>query len=255
MRSTTSPPMPPAPTPQRSISRWTICRQRIDQVSPQLGPTFDGLTRLSRAINSRDQHAGRTADATPADVTAILSDRSQQLNTLILNADDLLDILVQRRQVIVELLANTSAVAKQLTRTGRRQRDSRSAPTLDKLNSVTAMLEKNRDNIAKALPGLAKYEITNGEALSSGAYYNSFVANLSPATVPATVLRLRIGLPPRSRCRPTTGQRGSARRDSRSRTTGFRNLASSRDDDVARHRASAGLAVLLTGSSRRRPSC
>ena len=45
---------------------------------------------------------------------------------------------------------------------------------------MTAVLQKNRDNIAKALPGLAKYEITNAEALSSGAYYNSFVANLTP---------------------------------------------------------------------------
>ena len=37
------------------------------------------------------------------------------MNTLILDANDLLDTLVQRRQVIVELLANTSAVAKQLS--------------------------------------------------------------------------------------------------------------------------------------------
>ena len=32
----------------RSTSRWTRCRQTIDQVAPQLGPTFDGLTRLSQ---------------------------------------------------------------------------------------------------------------------------------------------------------------------------------------------------------------
>jgi phospholipid/cholesterol/gamma-HCH transport system substrate-binding protein len=54
------------------------------------------------------------------------------------------------------------------------------APTLDKLNSVTAMLEKNRDNIAKAIPGLAKYELTQGETVSSGFYYTAFVPNLIP---------------------------------------------------------------------------
>ena len=41
--------------------------------------------------------------------------------------------------------------------------ESKLAPTLERLNRVTAVLEKNRDNIAKALPGLAKFEITVGE--------------------------------------------------------------------------------------------
>jgi phospholipid/cholesterol/gamma-HCH transport system substrate-binding protein len=40
------------------------------------------------------------------------------------------------------------------------------------------MLEKNRDNIAKALPGLAKYETTTGEIVSNGAYYNAYIANI-----------------------------------------------------------------------------
>ena len=44
------------------------------------------------------------------------------------------------------------------------------------------MLEKNRDNIAKALPGLAKYQITQGETVANGFYYNAYVANLLPGT-------------------------------------------------------------------------
>ena len=57
------------------------------------------------------------------------------------------------------------------------------APTLDKLNEVAALLEKNRDNIGKALPGLAKYQLTQGEAVSSGFYYDAFEYNLSPAQI------------------------------------------------------------------------
>ncbi|CNJ62358.1 MCE-family protein [Mycobacterium tuberculosis] len=40
------------------------------------------------------------------------------------------------------------------------------------------MLEKNRDSLAKALPGLAKYELTQGEAVSGGFYYTAYVPNL-----------------------------------------------------------------------------
>jgi phospholipid/cholesterol/gamma-HCH transport system substrate-binding protein len=54
------------------------------------------------------------------------------------------------------------------------------APTLEKLNSVTAMLEKNRDNIGKILPRLAKFELTQGETVASGPYYQAFVPNLEP---------------------------------------------------------------------------
>ena len=102
------------------------------------------------------------------------------MNTLILNANDLLGVLNERRQAIVNLLANTSAVSQQLTGLVA-DNETELAPTLERLNSVTAMLEKNRDNLAKALPGLAKYEITQGETVSSGFYYNAFVPNIQPA--------------------------------------------------------------------------
>jgi phospholipid/cholesterol/gamma-HCH transport system substrate-binding protein len=148
----------------------------IDQIAPELGPTFDGLTRLSRAINAR----GQTLDEllkSATDVTGIISQRSQQIDALILNGNDLLGVLVARRNAISELLANTSAVARQLSGLVA-DNESRLAPTLDKLNSVTKMLEKNRDNIAKALPGLKKFELTSGETVSNGYYYDAYVPNL-----------------------------------------------------------------------------
>jgi phospholipid/cholesterol/gamma-HCH transport system substrate-binding protein len=147
----------------------------LDQIAPQLGPTFDALTRLSRTLNGRNKTLGDLFKSA-SDVTGVLSERSQQVNKLILNSDDLLEVLVARRQEIVDLLANTSAVAKQLTGLVH-DNESKLAPTLEKLNSVTAMLEKNRDNINKALPGLAKFEITVGEAISSMYAYSAFAPN------------------------------------------------------------------------------
>jgi phospholipid/cholesterol/gamma-HCH transport system substrate-binding protein len=149
----------------------------IDAAAPELGSTFDGVTRLSRALNARDQTLGDLFKNV-SDVSGILSARSQEVNALILNANDLLDVLVRERQQIVELLANTSAVARQLSGLVHDNR-AKLAPTLDKLNAVTAVLQKNRDNIAKAIPGLAKYELTTGELVSSGPYYQAMIANLS----------------------------------------------------------------------------
>ncbi|MBB5166420.1 MCE family protein [Mycobacterium sp. AZCC_0083] len=153
----------------------------LDQIAPQLGPTFDGLTRMSRSINSRNETLSKLLKST-ADVSGVLSQRSAAVNTLILNANDLLAVLVDRQHSIEGLLANTSAVARQLTGVVS-DNEKTLAPALEKLNSVTAMLERNRDNIAKALPGLAKYQTTQGEAVANGAYYNAFISNLTPGTV------------------------------------------------------------------------
>ena len=153
----------------------------LNQIAPQLGPTFDGLSRLSRSLNNRNESLAELLK-TAGDVTGILSERSQQVNTLILNANDLLGVLNDRRQAIVSLLANTSAVSRQLTGLVA-DNEKVLAPTLERLNRFNAMLERNRDNIAKALPGLAKYELTQGEIVASGAYYNALIPNISPAQI------------------------------------------------------------------------
>jgi phospholipid/cholesterol/gamma-HCH transport system substrate-binding protein len=148
----------------------------IDQIAPQLGPTFDGLSRLSKSLNGRNDSLGELLKSA-GDVTGILARRSDQVNTLILNANDLVGVLDTRRQAIVALLAQTAQVSRTLIGVVE-DNEAQLKPTLDRLNSVSAVLEKNRDNIAKALPGLAKYELTQGEAVSNGFYYSAYVPNL-----------------------------------------------------------------------------
>ncbi|EID12072.1 MCE family protein [Mycolicibacterium phlei] len=152
--------------------------ETIDRIAPQLGPTFEGLSRLSQSMNSRDESLGRLLSSA-ADVTGVLSERSQQLNTLLLNANDLMGVLEQRRHAIVNLLANTSAVAQHLKGLVA-DNEQELAPTLEKLNTVYEMLERNRDNVVQALKGLARYQLTQGESVNNGYYYNAFVGNLLP---------------------------------------------------------------------------
>ncbi|MCV7055149.1 MCE family protein [Mycolicibacterium gilvum] len=148
----------------------------IDQISPQLGPTFDGLARISEALNTRNT-ALRRLFGSGRDVTAVLAERSEEVSALILNADDLVAMLAERRHTIVELLAHTSAVARGVTGLVH-DNEQQLAPTLEKLNTVLAMLERQRDNIALALPRLAKYQVTLGETVASGPYYSAYIPNL-----------------------------------------------------------------------------
>jgi len=151
----------------------------VERLAPQLGPTFDGVSRISKALNERNESLSALLTSA-ADVTGILSERSQQVNTLILNANELLGVLQDRRYAIVNLLANTSALSQQLSGLVA-DNEADLAPALEKLNAVTAMLQRNNDNVGKAMAGLAKFQLTQAEAVNGGFYYNAFVANLSPA--------------------------------------------------------------------------
>jgi phospholipid/cholesterol/gamma-HCH transport system substrate-binding protein len=150
----------------------------VDQIAPQLGSTFDGLSRLSSALNGRNDTL-RQLLTNAGQVSDILGERSQQLNTLILNANDLVGVLNDRRETILDLITSTATVARQLSGLVA-DNEKQLAPALEKLNSVTAMLQRNRDNIAHALPGLAKYQVTQGESVANGFYYNAYEPNLAP---------------------------------------------------------------------------
>ena len=151
----------------------------VERLAPQLAPTFDGISRLSKSLNDRNESLASLLSAA-SNVTGILSERSEQVNRLILNADDLLGVLRDRRHAIVDLLANTTAVAQQLSGLVD-DNEQELAPTLEQLNRVTAVLERNRDNLTASLKGLAKYQLTQGEAVNNGFYYYGFPANLMPA--------------------------------------------------------------------------
>ena len=85
-----------------------------------------------------------------------------------------------RRYAITSLLSSISAVSQQLTGVVA-DNEQELAPALERLNNVTRMLERNRDNLSKMLPGAAKYYLTQGEIVSNGAYYNALVPNVQPA--------------------------------------------------------------------------
>ena len=106
------------PGPQR-VAGHAVISHRSDRAAT--GPTFDGLTRLSRSLNSRDDTL-RQLLKRAGEVTGVLAQRSEQLNTLILNANDLIGVLDDGGRRSSTLLANTSALSRQLSGTGRRQR-------------------------------------------------------------------------------------------------------------------------------------
>ncbi|QCQ93699.1 MCE family protein [Rhodococcus sp. SGAir0479] len=160
--------------------------ETLSDTPPELRAALDGVTRLSQSINSRDESLkdllGRAED-----VTKILADRSDQINALILDGNQLLGELDRRRNAISALITNVSAVSQQLTGLVR-DNEQQMKPTLDKLNSVVGNLQRNKDNIGQALDGLAPYARSLGEAVGSGPFFMAYVANFSVSPLAQTAI-------------------------------------------------------------------
>ncbi|TQF75165.1 MCE family protein [Rhodococcus spelaei] len=144
---------------------------------PELRTALDGISRLSQSINSRDQSV-RDLLSRAESVTKILADRSGQINSLIVDGNKLLGELDRRRAAISQLITNISYVSRQLTGLVQ-DNEQQMKPTLDKLNSVIGILQKNKDNIGKALDGLGPYATALGETVGSGPFFMAYVANFS----------------------------------------------------------------------------
>ncbi|KAA0021937.1 MCE family protein [Antrihabitans cavernicola] len=142
-----------------------------------LRSALDGISRLSESINARDESLRQLLNKAK-DVTQILADRGGQINALLLDGNQLLGELDRRRASISELISNISSVSQQLSGVVN-DNQQQMRPTLDKLNSVVAVLQKNKDNLGKALDGLAPYANTLGEAVASGPYFQAYVSNIN----------------------------------------------------------------------------
>lgn len=150
----------------------------LSETSPELRAALDGVERLSTTVGSRDALL-RELFADGSSVTGVLSERRSQINTLLVDGNALLAELDARREAIATLVDNISAVAQQVSGLVADNRE-QLAPTLDRLNRVLDLLQKNQDALSAALPAGSQYVRTLGEAVASGPFFNAYVANLVP---------------------------------------------------------------------------
>lgn len=176
----------------------------LRQTPEELGGAVEGLGRLSATIASRDdQLRGLLEHA--QQVTSVLAERSDKLNVLLLGSDQILGELDSRRSTVDSLFANVAALSESL-RNLVRDNQSQLGPTLARVNSVLEILRKNRDNISESIIALGPYATELGEAIASGPFFNSYIANLLPGQLLEPFLRDIVNnnpLPQRKSASPT----------------------------------------------------
>ncbi len=137
-----------------------------------------GLSRLSRTVSSRDAELRQLLDHA-AGVTTVLADRDDELVKLMADGDLLLRAVEQRRDVIHQLLVNTSALSRQLTALVQENRTALK-PALDNLNRVVDVLQRNKASVEESIRLLGPFvrDLTN--TIGNGRWFDVFISSLVP---------------------------------------------------------------------------
>ncbi|MCF7553094.1 MULTISPECIES: MCE family protein [Pseudonocardia] len=140
--------------------------------------TLDGLSRLSTTISSRDEQI-RKLLAGARNLSGILADRRQDFDQLLSDGNLLLGELQKRRDAIDRLLSGTRLLSQQLSGLVADNRE-QLRPTLETLDRVVAVLQRNQDNLAETLKNEAVFVRLFSNALGNGRWFDNYICGLLP---------------------------------------------------------------------------
>ncbi len=137
---------------------------------------FQGLADISRVIGNEGP-ALATIVSQGAQLSGVLSQRSQQLFNLFGQSDLVLSVLQQRRASINQLLAATATLSQQITSLLSVNRPALTT-LLQDLQSVSAVLAKDSNDFGQAIPVLAAFSRYSANSSGSGAFVDVSVPTL-----------------------------------------------------------------------------
>lgn len=148
-----------------------------DEVSGAL----DGLSELSQTISKRDEELSQLLDNT-ANVSRTVADRNAEFEKLLSDGNLLLEELNARRDSINSLLQGTRELS-----TGLRglveDNEEQIGPALEQLDRVTAMLQRNQDNLDQSLEKFAPFTRLFANVLGNGRWFDTYLCGLLPPAV------------------------------------------------------------------------
>lgn len=152
--------------------------QTFRDTPPEMRSMLQGLSSLSQTISSRDTQLAQLLAATRR-VTGQLSGDNSQFQALLRDGNLLLSEIQSRRDAIGTLLSGTQQLAAQVSGLVA-DNTAQLGPTLATLDTVTDVLERNQDNLTKALALAGPYYRLVGNTIGNGRWFDSYLCGLVP---------------------------------------------------------------------------
>ncbi|MGI5127339.1 MCE family protein [Pseudonocardia sp. CA-107938] len=153
--------------------------------APEIRGALDGLSRLSTTIASRDAQL-RTLLAGTHTVATTLADRKDDVQSLLSDGNLLLGELQKRRDAIAKLITGIRDLSQQLSGLVADNAE-QLRPTLETLDKVVEVLQRNQDNLAQLLKKEAVFVRVFNNAIGSGRWFDNCIAGLLSLPILGTI--------------------------------------------------------------------
>jgi phospholipid/cholesterol/gamma-HCH transport system substrate-binding protein len=137
-----------------------------------------GLSDLSRTISSRDAQLAQLLAATKQ-ITGRLADDNTRFQALLADGNLLLAEVQRRRDAIAALLTGTRELSQQISGLVA-DNTATLGPALASLDRVTDVLQRNQDNLSRALALAGPYYRMVGNAIGNGRWFDAYLCGLVP---------------------------------------------------------------------------
>ena len=161
------------PQLQRAL---TTVADTMNRTSDEAALTFEGLSRLSVAIASRDEEI-QTLLERAGSVSRLLAARKGDIVELVEDSDLILRELRKRKEAIHGLLVGTATLAREL---GGLVDDNQAqiGPMLESLREVTQLLVDREEQMQAAIHNLGPYVRILSNIIGTGPWFDAYASNL-----------------------------------------------------------------------------
>jgi len=149
----------------------------LEASGPELDAAFNGISRLSETIASRDTEL-RNLLASSAGVTGLLKARSQDLVQVMKSGDLVFKELRARKQAVHRLLVNAESLAAALHGVAK-DNEKEIGPALAELDDVLSLLNKKDKQLRAMLNAYGPYADILGNIIGTGPWFDAYVVNLA----------------------------------------------------------------------------
>lgn len=156
---------------------FSVLAETFRDTPDEVRVSLEGLGRLSRTLATRDQNL-RDLLARTRGVSQVLAERDEDLTAFMADSSLVLQEIARRREAISRLLDTTVQLSEQLRGLVRENRADL-APALERLRSVTQMLQRNQDNLDQSLVRLAPFVRIFANNLGNGRWFDTLIQNLT----------------------------------------------------------------------------
>ena len=159
----------------------SVVGDTLKAAGPNLGPAFEGITRISEAITKRDAQIAELLEASRS-ISTQLADSTGDVTELMRQSNLVIEELIRRRDAIRDLLSDVSSITASIEGILDENGD-KLGPILKDLQAITTVLNARDDDLRTALHNLAVGSRYFANATGDGPFINLYFTDSIPNKV------------------------------------------------------------------------